>query len=189
MIYEWRRYTLRPGLRGSFVSLFERHFVESQEEAGIGLVAMFEDVDRLDVIHWIRKFRDMEGRRRALEAFYLHSPAWKEHRDAANATMIDSDDVLLLRPSAPVPVPATGPLYEATICHLTPDAPPEVLQEFTWRTEHAENTFPALPVRLDVNVAVRLTGSPALALPDLSPWLTAPVEHLRLAPTPRSGMR
>ncbi|MBA2888800.1 NIPSNAP family protein [Nonomuraea soli] len=187
MIYEWRRYTLRPGLRDSFVSLFERHFVESQEEAGIGLVAMFEDLDRPDVIHWIRKFRDMEVRRHALESFYLHSPAWKEHRDAANATMIDSDDVLLLRASAPVH--ATGPLFEAAICHVTPDVPPEALREFTWHSEHAENTFPALPVRSDANVAIRLTGSPAPALPDLSPWLTAPVEHLRLAPTPRSGMR
>jgi hypothetical protein len=42
----------------------------------------------------------METRRGALEAFYT-SPAWLDHRDAANATMIDSDNVLLLRGARP----------------------------------------------------------------------------------------
>src|SRR6185312_15527255 len=37
-------------------------------------------------------------RRHALADFY-GGPVWKAHRDAANATMIDSDDVLLLRPA------------------------------------------------------------------------------------------
>ena len=40
------------------------------------------------------------GRREALTAFY-GGPVWAEHRDAANATMVDSDDVLLLRPLRP----------------------------------------------------------------------------------------
>ena len=40
----------------------------------------------------------MATRAQALEAFY-DGPVWKEHRDAANATMIDSDNVLLLRPA------------------------------------------------------------------------------------------
>jgi hypothetical protein len=37
-------------------------------------------------------------RAEALAAFYS-GPVWQEHHDAANATMIDSDDVLLLRPA------------------------------------------------------------------------------------------
>ena len=41
----------------------------------------------------------MERRTAALEAFYLQSRAWLDNRDAANATMIDSDNVLLLRPA------------------------------------------------------------------------------------------
>ena len=35
-----------------------------------------------------------------LAAFY-DGPVWRAHRDEANATMIDSDDVLLLRPWQP----------------------------------------------------------------------------------------
>src|SRR5439155_5864394 len=37
-------------------------------------------------------------RARQLQEFY-GGPVWKDHRDAANATMIDSDNVLLLRPA------------------------------------------------------------------------------------------
>jgi hypothetical protein len=35
----------------------------------------------------------------ALEGFYS-GPIWKQHRERANATMIDSDNVLLLKPAA-----------------------------------------------------------------------------------------
>ena len=37
---------------------------------------------------------------KALTDFYS-GPVWKAHRQAANATMIDSDNVLLLRPAVP----------------------------------------------------------------------------------------
>ena len=42
----------------------------------------------------------MEARAVQLGEFY-GGPVWKAHRDAANATMIDSDNVLLLRPTSP----------------------------------------------------------------------------------------
>jgi hypothetical protein len=41
----------------------------------------------------------MPSRAASLQAFY-DGPVWQAHRDAANATMIDSDNVLLLRPAA-----------------------------------------------------------------------------------------
>jgi hypothetical protein len=41
----------------------------------------------------------MDTCKRALEAFY-GGPVWKAHSRAANDTMIDSDNVLLLRPVA-----------------------------------------------------------------------------------------
>ena len=42
----------------------------------------------------------MPSRAEALRDFY-GGPAWKANREAANATMIDSDNVLLLRPATP----------------------------------------------------------------------------------------
>ena len=42
----------------------------------------------------------MPSRAQALKDFY-GGPVWKSHREAANATMIDSDNVLLLHPATP----------------------------------------------------------------------------------------
>jgi hypothetical protein len=42
----------------------------------------------------------MSWRAQALKDFY-RGPVWKAHREASNATMIDSDNVLLLHPATP----------------------------------------------------------------------------------------
>jgi hypothetical protein len=97
-ILELRQYTLHPGQRDVLISLFDTEFVETQEDVGMRVVGQFRDVDDPDRFVWIRGFRDMPSRAEALDTFYSGGPVWKRHRDAANATMIDSDDVLLLRP-------------------------------------------------------------------------------------------
>lgn len=97
-VLELRQYTLHPGRRDVLIDLFEREFVESQEAVGIDLVGTFRDLDRPDRFVWIRGFPDMPSRAASLQAFY-GGPVWQAHRDAANATMIDSDNVLLLRPA------------------------------------------------------------------------------------------
>ena len=97
-VLELRQYTLHPGTRDVLIDLFERAFVESQEAAGIALVGTFRDLDRPDRFVWIRGFPDMDSRAKSLQAFYF-GPVWQAHREAANATMIDSDNVLLLRPT------------------------------------------------------------------------------------------
>ena len=61
------------------------------------VLGQFRDLDDPDSFVWLRGFSDMPTRKRALEAFY-GGPTWKQHAGAANATMIDSDNVLLLRP-------------------------------------------------------------------------------------------
>jgi hypothetical protein len=97
-IFELRQYTLHPGQRDVLIELFDREFVESQEATGITVLGQFRDLDRPDRFVWLRGFRDMPSRAAALQAFY-GGPVWQEHREAANATMIDSDNVLLLRPA------------------------------------------------------------------------------------------
>jgi hypothetical protein len=105
-VVELRDYTLRPGLRDVLVELFEREFVETQEACGMRLVAQFRDLDRPEHFVWMRGFADMAARRRGLEAFY-GGPVWQRHRASANATMVDSDDVRLLRPARPAWAPKT----------------------------------------------------------------------------------
>ncbi|NNB87341.1 NIPSNAP family protein [Corallococcus exiguus] len=130
-VLELRQYTLHPGQRDVLISLFDRAFIESQEATGMHLVGQFRDEDRPDRFVWLRGFRDMASRREALSAFY-GGPVWKEHRNAANVTMQDSDNVLLLRPVRPdtglkhpgTPRPPPGAdarpdsRVEVTLCYL-----------------------------------------------------------------------
>jgi hypothetical protein len=97
-VFELRQYTLRGGQRDALISLFERAFIEGQNELGAHIVGTFRDLDDPDRFVWIRGFRDMTSRQAALSAFY-EGPIWAAHRTAANSTMLDSDNVLLLRPS------------------------------------------------------------------------------------------
>ena len=99
-IVELRQYTLRPGARETLVELFDREFVETQEACGMQVIGQFRDLDDPDRFVWLRGFADMPSRAQALAAFY-GGPVWKAHRETANATMLDSDNVLLLRPVAP----------------------------------------------------------------------------------------
>jgi CBS domain-containing protein len=106
-------------------------------------------------------------------AFY-GGPVWAAHRDKANDTMIDSDDVLLLRPV--VDFDLTGvtrggdiTVVTVTLYHLPESGEDAFVDFFTTtvqplladtgatplavlRTLRAENNFPALPVRDDANV-------------------------------------
>ncbi len=100
LILELRQYTLYLGKRDQLIELFEREFIESQEALGVRLVGQFRDLDSADRFVWLRGFADMETRAEALQGFYGR-PVWKAPRDAANETMIDSDNVLLLRPAHP----------------------------------------------------------------------------------------
>lgn len=97
-IVELRQYTLHAGRRHTLIDLFEREFVESQEALGISAIGQFHDRDDPNRFVWLRGFASMAARREALAAFY-GGPVWQAHRATANATMLDSDNVLLLHPT------------------------------------------------------------------------------------------
>ncbi len=99
-IVELRQYTLHPGQRDVLINLFEREFIESQESLGATIIGLFRDVEEPNRFVWVRGFPDMSIRVAALTAFY-GGPVWKAHNRVANATMVDSDNVLLLRPARP----------------------------------------------------------------------------------------
>jgi hypothetical protein len=99
-VFELRQYTLRGGQRDTLISIFEKHFIESQDALGAVVVGVFRDLDDPDRLVWIRGFHDMSARRQALESFY-GGPIWHTYGPGANATMIDSGNVLLLRPASP----------------------------------------------------------------------------------------
>lgn len=139
-IVELRQYTLHPQQRDALIDLFDREFVETQEVQGMRVIGQFRDMDQPDLFVWLRGFANMESRRAALEAFY-GGPVWAAHRNAANATMIDSDNVLLLRPAWPGaaselphharPEPGTtgtaAGVLDATVFYLREPATPALL--------------------------------------------------------------
>src|SRR5262245_9079086 len=96
-VVELRRYALHPGSRETLIELFEHEFVETQEAVGIRVLGTFRDADDPESFVWMRGFSDMSARADALRSFY-GGTVWAKHRNAANAAMIDSDNVLLLRP-------------------------------------------------------------------------------------------
>lgn len=142
-VLELRQYTLHPGRRDTLIALFEREFVEPQERAGARVIATFRDLDHPDRFVWLRGFADMAARGDALAAFY-GGPAWQAHRATANATMMDSDDVHLLRPLAcgqalqaalqPRPpvdaAPPAGGVFTITLCPLRQPADDALVHAF-----------------------------------------------------------
>ena len=211
-VVELRQYTLHPGARDTLVRLFDEHFVEGQERCSMRVIGQFRDLDHPDRFVWLRGFADMEARTRALEAFY-GGPVWKEHGPAANATMVDHTDVLLLRPAGesdgfrfdprlrpePESPAVAGGVVTATIDHLSgPPSPDVVVASGDTRalarlvTERAPNSFPRLPVREDANVLVTVFSFAAADAYHPAPVPAPGVDRrelLCLQPTRRSYLR
>jgi hypothetical protein len=194
---ELRQYALHPGQHDVLADLFERALVAGQEAVGMTILGYFRNLNDPDRFVWVRGFPDMPTRAKALEAFYT-GPVWKEHSKEANATMIDSDDVLLLRPvrdDADEEFMAPG-LVVAGIHHHDEPVDDGFVDRFervlapeleragsilgTYVTEPSENNFPALPVREGENVFVWFARFPR-GLPAELP-LDGNVELLELAP-------
>ena len=209
-VYELRHYTLHPGQRDVLIDIFERGFVETQEAVGMRLPGMFRDLGDPDRFVWLRSFPSMAARPDALTAFYT-GPAWKANRDAANGTMIDSDNVLLLRPTGPAagfaldglarpPVGAalaSASTVVATLHYLASPVDDSLIALFDkvpalarLCTLYEENNFPGLPVRTGEHVLISFArDEPALApLPEWDERVVR-TEVLRLAPTARSLLR
>jgi len=164
-IVELRQYTLHVDQRDVLIEHFESHFVESQNAVGAHVLGQFRDLDDPDRFVWWRGFSDLDARLRALTAFY-EGPVWQAHRAPAVATMLDSDNVLLLRARRWAPRPPTG--HAATLVvglqTIAPDACDAFADFFastlepalaacgapvfaTLATETTPNAFTRLPVR------------------------------------------
>ena len=216
-IVELRRYQLRPGRFEDFIELFEARFIEQQESVGARVLGSFAIEGMPDTAIWLRAFQHMEGRQRALEGFYT-SPTWLMHRDATNDTILDNDDVHLLRaiaPDAGIPIqgrrPAPGERKPAQAFKLLVSELrfAEALGNYhLWLrlflrkagadpiaslgTLMAENNYPRLPVWQNRPVHVALLAGdaemPELPL-ELRGMLKWAPEVLTLRPTARSLLR
>ena len=216
---ELRRYAMRSGRRDELIDLFERAFVESQERCGMLPIGHFRDLDDADSFVWLRAFPDAAKRGAALAQFYVDSSEWRTHRDAANATIVDSDNVLLLKSARPssgfdlggLARPAGKANQEQTfvaisICAMNARVD-KVLSTFErdkleqlraiarrvcyFVTDERPNDFARLPVRTDLLALVVAGVCPTIEA--LDAWVdlmkATDCETLRLVPAPRSLFR
>ena len=177
-VADLRQYTLHPGQRDTLIDLFDTYFVDGQEATGMHVAGQFRDLDDPDRFVWIRGFRDLPARAEALNSFY-YGPVWRAHSAAANATMIDSDNALLLKPvrlGVGYPTPdadrpgTTGTSVIAGAVHHRGGPDDGFVEYFedhvvplltatgaepvaVFETLVAENNFPQLPLRDEVVLA------------------------------------
>lgn len=216
-VVELRRYRLHPGRREALIALFEERFIEPQEGAGARILGTFRVDKDPDSFVWLRGFTHFGARPAALGVFY-GGPAWRANRDAANATMLDSDDVHLMRaisPEAGLPpelrLPRAGeklPALRHTLLISELRYPEWIGNYHLWlrlflrkagadplasfATLPAENNYPALPVwqNRHVHVALLRSAAPLPPLPtELMNMLRRAPETLVLSPTARSRLR
>lgn len=189
-VTELRMYTHQPNKRDDFVQLFEDQFIETQEAVGIQVIGQFYDLDDPNRCIWLRGFNDMPAREHSLTTFYT-GPIWKTHRDATNATLVDSDNVLLLRlvhPTSGFSLNGHRPplgsrakqagFLSATIYYFNRPADSDFIHYFEntihpvlmetdaqllayFVTEDSPNTYPRLPVREGEHVFVWFAGFPS----------------------------
>jgi len=96
-VIEFRRYTIRDGEREHFAQYFESYFPEAFQQLGAIAVGQFLERGNDSRFTWLRGFHNMDDRAKVNALFY-YGPLWKEHAATLNSLMIDSDNVLLLRP-------------------------------------------------------------------------------------------
>lgn len=95
-LFELRDYVTQPGRRDELIAMFEEFFLDQYECGGASILATFRRLDAPERWTWIRCFDGPAERASALNAFYS-SERWLARREAANATIRDSDDSRLLR--------------------------------------------------------------------------------------------
>ena len=176
-VIELRRYQIKPGRRADFAAYFESYFPEAFQQLGAIAFGQFFERQNTEAFTWLRGFKDMDARAVVNAAFY-YGAVWKEHRTTLNDLIVDSDNVLLLRPLDPdsgvTVLPAVDPIKElqgaggvvvAQIFALKPGSVERFAQQAAasfagYReagmrqagvlvTLDASNNFPQLPVRTD----------------------------------------
>jgi hypothetical protein len=191
-LVELRRYRLHPGRREDLISMFARVFAGALEADGMQVLGEFRDAGQPDHFVWLRGFPSDSPQERAaaLDRFY-GGPVWAKHREAANATMVDSDDVLLLRPLTPFRAAKRGPV-SLTVALLDSPPPTDELPSGEGMiavlvTAGVPNLYPALPVR-DEHAMVWLQAGEEAAPPPaaLVPRLLAEPQISWLTPTSAS---
>lgn len=88
MILEIRHYTLKPGLRETFIDFFEQKNRPALRDAGMLVFGPMRDLENANKVHWMRAFASLKERDRIKDGFY-DGPVWNEEIEPLVMPMID----------------------------------------------------------------------------------------------------
>lgn len=186
-VLELRNYLLKPDMADEFSSYFNKHFVKPMTELGGYTLGQFQIKDVKDRFVWLRGFTDMSTRVKFLNDFYVNSSSWKEFGPGANAMIINSDNVYLLRPintgqnkaeqgeainSNFLQAGKDITVIDFYVCNSTLDKTIDLfytsylpflktlnVEDISlWVSEMTENDFPRLPVFQDTNLLLTISN-------------------------------
>lgn len=202
MIIDLRDYTLKPNTRDRFVERCEAVIFPEQERLGATILGMFCDADDQDRIVWLRAMPNMAERQRILTAFYAEGEVWRANHHEVNSWLVDSHNVLLVRPVSDVMPSATDDSIVAMYNRLSQEPPTAAAEErddiahtisksggrlvVKLATDPSENNYPRHPIRTgEFGFVWFATFEPEL----YQPFGLASVEERKLLPTQQSRMR
>ncbi len=107
MIIDPRDYTLKPNTRDQFIERCETLLFPEQKRLGATILGTFRDANNPNSIVWLRAMPDMAERKRILTAFYSKGEVWKANRREVNSWIVDSNNVLLVKPVSDLMTPTT----------------------------------------------------------------------------------
>jgi flavin-binding protein dodecin len=114
-VIEFRRYTVKEGEREHFAEYFESYFPEAFQQMGAIAFGQFFERKNPVGFTWMRGFKNTDARA-VINAGFYYGPLWREHAFTMNSHMVDSDNVLLLRPLNPergvTVLPSVDPVTE-----------------------------------------------------------------------------
>ena len=93
-IVELRTYTIREGMRDTFVEFFEQKTLEHQRRTGLDVVGQFRSLEDENTFVWIRTFESEQQRIDQLRDFYLGDD-WMAVQDEAMSLIVDTNEVLM----------------------------------------------------------------------------------------------
>jgi hypothetical protein len=114
-VIEFRRYTVKEGEREHFAEYFESYFPEAFQQMGAIAFGQFFERKNPVGFTWMRGFKNTDARA-VINAGFYYGPLWREHALTMNSLIVDSNNVLLLRPLSPergvAVLPSVDPVTE-----------------------------------------------------------------------------
>jgi len=201
MIIDLRNYTLAPNTRDRFIERCDTLLFPEQKRIGATILGTFRDANNPNGIVWLRAMPDMAERKRILTAFYSNGEVWKANRREVNSWIVDSSNVLLVKPVSDLMTPTTDISIVAMYTCLRQD-PFNVAEELDdvsgaigdvggcllakLETDPSENNYPLHPIRTgEFGFVLFATFDPKLHQPLGFPS----VEERKLFPTQQSWLR